>query len=100
MVERQDAEAPVEAREVPVGTSGPMLTRTWVRGEPVVEVYTGGRWRPAHLLQRQDRADGLIVYGVTIAAGSSTTYRAYVWDTRAIRPVRPATAEPTQRTWP
>jgi hypothetical protein len=98
------APAPVEAREVPAGAVGPrpVRTRTWTRGEPVVEIHTGGRWQLAHLLQRQDWADGTVVYGVTIATpdGASSTYRAYAWDARSIRPVHPGTADPIERTSP
>lgn len=93
--------APVEAVEVPVGSAGRMVTRTWTRGGPVVEIHTGGRWQVAHLVQRQDWADGTVVYGVQIATpdGTSSTYRVYAWDPSSIRPLRPGTVDPVERTW-
>jgi hypothetical protein len=94
----------VEAREVPAWTpaAGPLRSRTWTRGEPLVEVYTAGKWRPATLVQRQDRADGMVTYHVMITPGDEATgaaYRVYAWDPRSVRPVREGTADPIERTW-
>jgi hypothetical protein len=93
---------PVEAREVPPWRpdAGPLRTRTWTRGEPAVEVYVKGRWRPARVMQRQDRLSGEISVHVTAHLEVGNTYRAYAWDSRSIRPVRPATADPIVRDWP
>lgn len=96
--------APPEAREVPAWTpeDGPLHTRTWTRGEPAVEVYTAGAWRHATLVQRQDRADGTVTYHVWITPDDEATgaaYRVYAWDPSSIRPVRPGTVDPVERTW-
>jgi hypothetical protein len=76
------ADDPVEAREAPAWQphDGPLRTRTWASRGPAVEVYTQGEWRPARLMQRQDRA--------------------YVWDPSSVRAVAPAAGEPTERRWP
>jgi hypothetical protein len=98
-----EAPGPVEAREVPPWRpgDGPTLTRTWTHGGPTVEVYVQGEWRPATVLQRQDRGEGLTTYHVTIGLPETgDTYRAYAWDPAAIRPVRPATTDPIERHWP
>jgi hypothetical protein len=66
-----------------------------------VEVYAGGEWRPARVLQRQDRPD-LTTYHVMVTldpAVGSPVYRVYAWDPRSIRPTRPATADPAERHW-
>ncbi|CAG6392792.1 hypothetical protein NMG29_06720 [Streptomyces cocklensis] len=104
MPEEQTPPAPVEAREVPPWRpgDGPVLARTWTRGGPAVEVYVGGEWRLAPVLQRQDWASGRITYHVMVVAdpaAGSPSYRVYLWDPRAIRPSRPATAAPVERTW-
>lgn len=92
-----------EAREVPAWRpeDGPMRTRTWVAGGPVLEGYVEGAWRRATVMQRQDRRAGT-VYAVTLILPSVNTtspcHRTYAWDPAAMRPLHPATTDPVQRT--
>lgn len=66
-----------------------------------MEVYTGREWHPARVLQRHDRR-GVTTYHVMVTLDpdvGSPVYRSYAWDPASIRPVRPATVDPVERTW-
>ncbi|MGW5352176.1 hypothetical protein ACWERV_16905 [Streptomyces sp. NPDC004031] len=93
---------PAGAREVPVWRpgDGPLRTRYW-RIPPRVEVLLGGEWCPAALEQREDRADGTVVYhlSVRLPGCSSTASRFYAWGPATIRPVQPSPGEPIDTHW-
>ena len=91
-----------EAREVLAWCpeDGPMRTRSWVTGGPVLEVYAEGSWRLATVVQRQDRQAG-VAYAVTIllpsVSDTSPCRRLYAWNSATMRPLHPATADPVER---
>ncbi|WP_329368665.1 hypothetical protein OG896_24385 [Streptomyces sp. NBC_00669] len=76
-----------------------MRTRTWVVGGPVLEVDVEGAWRPATVVQRQDRRAGTAYAVVLILPSVSSTsscHRTYAWDPVTMRPLHPATTDPVQ----
>lgn len=89
------ASPPLEAREVRPWQpgEGPMRTRSWPAGGPALMVWAEGAWRRAQVVQRQDRADGTVVYAVWLTLPSvsdtSAVYRAYAWDSRCMRAAEP-----------
>lgn len=69
--------------------------RTYPRaGGPALKVWSGGKWRWAPVMARQDWTDGRVFYQVSVDLTGSTcvTTRLYQWPQPGLRIAQPPTA--------
>lgn len=90
---------PQPARPWRPETDGPYpRVLTWPgRDRPELEVWSGGEWRAAPVLQRQDWADGTTRYqvDVNLHGGVERTVVTYQWPQPGLRAGRPSGSEPS-----
>ncbi|KUN37688.1 hypothetical protein AQJ30_15500 [Streptomyces longwoodensis] len=78
---------------------------TWPRTDrPALRVMSGGQWRHASVIARQDWADGTVRYQVEVDLRGDTATRIalYQWPQPGLAVARRSAHEPTQRvdeTW-
>ncbi|MFE4580175.1 hypothetical protein [Streptomyces chartreusis] len=72
---------------------------TWPAGDrPALGVWSGGHWRYAAVMARQDWADGTVRYQVSVDLRGNTTVvsRTYVWGHPGLRKCHGSGSEPSR----